>query len=448
MSCAYAHALCCLMLALFLLLGALLAWRAGCQGAPPPASPPSGKEVAQLLCLGDNRAQSATSCIELRLPTSESRLADEVQEACTLDFLDFLCTNSSCMRTTTDGRSVAPRPFTASPCLRHTCVEVCAGPEKQDPVVRVDVFCAKCHDAKLLDDSQLDAARFFGGGAISFWSLLSGCWSLLCGLSPLFCKHGLPFTPFPPPPPPPPPATLPPPPRTSPPPLPPGTSPSPPPPAGVKCGASSPTSCLGVPCAGTASCTTSTPQCCCGSDCTQFGDCCADRAACCTARESAQERGHSSSRSALCGSPPQGQSCQNIACSGLKTCNVAQRAGATMLQSEGPSGCCCDELCELMADCCADKADCCGTSTNEPRRGQFVLGKTEIAAAASTERVTPRGINVARGINTRTGVGLLMPQHDGVQRQVRHPDGSSSRAAYVPVAAPAPAEGDALEQET
>ena len=116
-----------------------------------------------------------------------------------------------------------------------------------------------------------------------------------------------------------------------------------------------------------------------------------------------------------------------------------------MLQSEAPSGCCCDELCELLRDCCADKDDCCGTSTNEPRRGQVVLARTE-TAAFSTERVTPRGINVARGVNTRTGVGLLTPQQDGVKRQLRNPDGASSRAAWVPAAAPSPAEGDAPEQ--
>ena len=444
------------MLALFLLVAALLAGRAGCQGAPPlaspPASPSGGEEKAQLLCTGsaappDSRTDGAISCIELRIPASESRLAGEVQQTCTHDILDLLCADASCMRTTTDGLSVTPRAFTESPCLRHTCAEVCGagGAEEQDSVVQVEAFCAKCRDAKLLDDdSKLEAARFWGGGAISFWSLLSSCWSLLCSLSPVFCKHGLPITPFPPPPPPPPFAPLlpfPPPP----PPLLPGTSPSPPPPTSVKCGASSPTSCLGVPCAGTASCTTSTPQCCCGSDCTQFGDCCADRSACCLTREAAQARGNASSRSTLCGSPPPGQSCQNVGCSGLKTCNLAQRGGAALLQSEAPSGCCCDELCELMNDCCADKADCCGTSTYEPRRGQPVLGRTE-TAAFSTERVTPRGINVARGVNTRTGVGLLTPQQDGVKRQLRNPDGASSRAAWVPAAAPSPAEGDAPEQ--
>ena len=451
------------MLASLLLFAALLAGRAGCQGSPPLASPPAslsgGEEHAQLLCMGggpanppDSRAYSAISCIELRLPASESRVAGDMLQECTHAILDFLCADASCTRATADGRSVAPRPFAQSTCLRHTCAVVCAAPEEQEgSVVQVGLFCDKCRDAKLLDDTKPEAARFWGGGIFSFWSVLSGCWSLLCSLSPVFCKHGLPISPFPPPPPPPPPLVplLPsPPPRTSPPPLPPGTSPSPPSPASVKCGASSPTSCLGVPCAGTASCTTSTPQCCCASDCIKFGDCCADRDSCCLTREAAQARGHSSSRSALCGFPPPGQSCQNIGCSGTKTCNLAQRAGAALLQSEAPSGCCCDELCELMDDCCADKADCCGTSTYEPRRGQPVLGRTE-TAAFSTERVTPQGINVARGVNTRTGVGLLMPQHDGTPRKVSfNPDGASSRAAWAPVVAPAPAEGDVPEQDT
>ena len=411
----------------------------------------------QLLCSGgatdagtlDSRAEGATSCIELRLPAPQSRQAGEVQQTCTYEILDFLCADAPCVRQTADGRSVAPRPLTQSSCLRHTCAEVCTAPEKQDAVVRVDVFCAKCRDAKLLDDSKLDAARFLGGGIVSFWSLLSSCWSLLCSVSPVFCNHSSPFKPCPPPPPPLVPLLpFPPPPRTSPPPLPPGTTPSPPPPTSVKCGASSPASCLGVPCAGTASCTTSTPQCCCGSDCAQFGDCCSDRSACCLTREAAQERGHwpASSQGEKCGSVPPGQSCQSIACSGSKTCNLGQRAGAAVLQSDAPSGCCCDELCELMGDCCADKADCCGTSTNEPRRGQLVISRVE-TAAFSTERVTPRGINVARGVNTRTGVGLLVPQHDGAPRRVSSdPGGASRAAAWAPVAAPAPSEGDAAEQ--
>ena len=310
--------------------------------------------------------------------------------------------------------------------------EVCAAPEKQG-TTQAKMFCEKCRDAKL-DAADLEAARFFGGGG--FWSLLSGCFSLLCKLKPIFCSHNAPIQTSPPPPPslpvvpspPPPPAG-----KSSPPP-PPGTSPSPPPPpASVKCGASSPASCLGVPCAGTSSCTTSSPQCCCASDCTQFGDCCSDRAACCLTREAA--------RGASCGSPPPGKSCANIACSGSKTCNLPQRTGAGGM---APSGCCCDALCELMGDCCEDAGDCCGTATSEPRRGQLTL----ITAAYSAERVTPRGINVARGINMRTGVGLLVPQQDGVARDGGVGlAGGTTRAAWAPAPAEAPIAGDIPEQE-
>ena len=304
------------------------------------------------------------------------------------------------------------------------------------------MFCDKCRAAGLLG-GDLEAARFFEGGGL--WSLLSGCFSLLCKLKPIFCSHNGPLTFNPPPPPvlplvqPPPPS---PPPGKSPPaspPLPPGTL-SPPPPASIKCGASSPGSCLGVPCAGTSSCTTSTPQCCCGSDCVSFGDCCADRAQCCLTREEAPKRA-GSARGAMCGSPPPGQSCQSMACSGSRTCNLGQQPGM-----HAPSGCCCDELCHLMADCCADQADCCGSELSEPRRGQPVIERTE-TAAFSTERITPRGINVARGLNTRTGVGLLVPQHDGVPREAVGAGAGITRAAWAPAPAESPRPGDQPEDE-
>ena len=98
-----------------------------------------------------------------------------------------------------------------------------------------------------------------------------------------------------------------------------------------------------------------------------------------------------------------------------------------------------------MGDCCSDKRDCCGTSTSEPRRGQLVVDRTE-TAAFSTERVTPRGINVARGLNTRTGVGLLTPQQDAVSRDLGIGPGGTTRAAWAPAPAESPSAGDAPEE--
>lgn len=146
----------------------------------------------------------------------------------------------------------------------------------------------------------------------------------------------------------------------------------------------------------------------------------------------------------MCGSPPPGQSCQSIACSGSRTCNLGQHGG-----EHGPSGCCCDALCDLLGDCCADKVDCCGSGTSEPRRGQPPVVERTETAAFSTERITPRGINVARGINTRTGMGLLLPRQDGVQRGTSDDVGPSgiTRAAWAPAPAESPSPGDQPEEE-
>jgi hypothetical protein len=97
-----------------------------------------------------------------------------------------------------------------------------------------------------------------------------------------------------------------------------------------------------------------------------------------------------------------------------------------------------------MGDCCDDKRDCCGSSASEPRRGQLLLDRTE-TAAFSTERVTPRGINVARGVNTRTGMGLLLPQQ-GVLREMA--PGGTTRAAWAPAPAPAETPSDQPEEDS
>ena len=97
-----------------------------------------------------------------------------------------------------------------------------------------------------------------------------------------------------------------------------------------------------------------------------------------------------------------------------------------------------------MGDCCDDKRDCCGSSVSEPRRGQLLLERTE-TASFSTERVTPRGINVARGLDTHTGMGLLqqlVPQQ-GVLREMA--PGGTTRAAWAPAPAESPSAADQPE---
>jgi hypothetical protein len=152
---------------------------------------------------------------------------------------------------------------------------------------------------------------------------------------------------------------------------------------------------------------------------------------------------------AACGTPPPGSSCQNIACSGQRTCNLARQGGEA-------TGCCCDALCSLFGDCCEDKADCCGSELSEPRRGQRLIPRAETAAYAA-ERVTPSGVNVPRGINVRTGAGLLLSNDAQLTQAVwrtqldasaakRSAPAASSDTSRAAAAAPAPF-ADAREQD-
>ena len=398
-------------------------------------------------------AIASTACVQLSpastVPSDSSRGEAAAAHDCSLDILDFMCnaTGAACMRMTSDGRAVAPRQSADSAaCLRSTCQvrvmcrahaaqlrahvrrrgrcstcwqqEVCSSSSTDSGTA---LFCERCHAASLLDG---DADRTFFAVAGVSWDCLSlygQCVNIVCALFPwAWCPSPQKWAPPQPSPPPPPLLGAPKPP-------PPPPYPPPPPPGGSKCGSSSPLSCLGIPCGATAStCTQTTPQCCCGTDCTQYGDCCADRAQCCSNRE--QEM--NAARGAVaCGTPPPEQSCQAVPCGGARTCN-------SRADGEQQSGCCCDTLCVVFDDCCADRDSCCGSEPSEPRRGMM----RDAWQRAVMERITAAGINIVQGINVRTGAGVLMEPEQAAQTALRtQPAGMALRGGAVATTSSAPA---------
>jgi len=387
-----------------------------CLFASPPVAPGhwSGSFGAARQAAGRQRTSPAPlRCVSLVFQPTARLDGGFDASACTLQLFDFMCEPDTpatsafpyvpggCGRVTSGGEradAASRLPGTSPDCIPRVCAEVCAHPDSPK------AFCARCERAGHARDAKLSVWQgvpfFFAAiynECLATLSSLACPWGAVCGL----CYDHKNHPPRNCPPPPPPPFTSPPPPLL-------GAPTPPPPPAGSTCGATAPKSCKGIPCSGKTTCTSSTPQCCCGADCATFGDCCPDRVPCCGARMGVgSEEG---ARGMACGMPAPGRSCRGVPCSGNTVCNQPQ-----------PGGCCCDVLCPIIGDCCADRETCCGTELSMPRIGQAAERDANAGTSSAyvTGRITAAGVDVAHGVNVRTGLPLLMPRPaDVAQRRI------------------------------